>query len=502
MTTEEVIKYISTGEVDKLKSFLDTSKIAYFITDALNNAGALESDSSYSKNDLKQYNPKLHDIHNKSVRPDKVIKGDNGEIEKIVTVSRLSIPQQKDIVLKAAAFLGSPKFVSSPKEGIETDMVAIVDSVFEDNKLNYKFKDIAKTTMSERECAELWYTQPAEPEYWEGTPMSPEAKRKLRVRLLSPSRGDTCYPVFDNSGDMTAFGRMYESTILVDDKQEKYTHFEVYTKDSFYFMRKKTGDSTWQFQNANDDTEIANTYTDSVVAIPNSIKKIPVIYYSQPATEWYDVQEMIERLEKKTSNHADTNDYYDSPIVKAKGKVEGFSSKGESGKVLQMEQGADVEYLTYDSLPESMKMEMDNLLKFIHTYTHTPDISFDNVKGLGQPSGFSLKMLFMDAHLKASDKEELFGEGVQRRINYIKSAIAVINQKFKAATRVTIRPKFEYFLPKDVDGEVSTLVKAVGAGILSVETAVKLNPLVEDAANEMKLIKAEKDSKPTGNPPI
>ena len=104
-------------------------------------------------------------------------------------------------------------------------------------------------------------------------------------------------------------------------------------------------------------------------------------------------------------------------------------------------------------------------------------------------------MFFIDAHLKASDKEELFGQAIQRRINYIKTAIGVLKNTFQPATRLVIKPKFEYFLPKDIDGEVSTLVNAYQAGIISLETAVKRNPLVEDAVNEMVLIKADEERK-------
>ena len=182
-------------------------------------------------------------------------------------------------------------------------------------------------------------------------------------------------------------------------------------------------------------------------------------------------------------------------IVNAKGEVKGFSEKGETGKVLQMDEGADVSYMTYDSLPESMKMEMDNLIKFIHAFSHTPDISFESMKGLGQFSGIALKMLFMDAHLKAYDSEEIFGEGAQRLFNYLKHAISVLDPSYKIAKKLQIRPEFNYFLPKNVQEEVANVVSAYGAGIISLETAIKLNPLVEDAISEMTLIKKEADAK-------
>lgn len=496
MNINDLTSIIDSGEIDKLKSTLEISKYAYFIGDSFGyNSGTYTNVQTpyLTINDFKEFNPKQHDVHDPDKRRDKKITGENERDLTTVEVWRLSIPEQKKIVLMAATFLGSPILNANPAAGIETDMMEVIKVVFEDNKLNYKFKQIATKTMSERECAELWYTQEAEPGYWDDTPMADKIGKqlKLKMRVLSPSLGDTLYPVYDNYGDMIAFGRYYETIETVANSLEqnnKTCHFDIYTNYAFYFMVKKQRQTNWEYGL---DSE-GNPTTSA--GIKNEIGKIPVIYYSQPATEWHDVQEMIARLEDKISNHADTNDYFDSPIVVATGTVNGFSNKGEQGKVLEAQEGAKVEYLTWNNAPESMKLEIENLQKFIGKYTHTPDFSFDNVKGLGKVSGVALRLLFMDAHLKASDKEELFGQGVQRRINYLKGAIAIINPKFKAGLRVIIRPQFDYFLPKDVDGEVTTIVNAYKAGILSLETAVKLNPLVTDSIVELALIKAEKDA--------
>lgn len=488
MTTAEIQVFIDSNKIDELKSALDTINKARFIKQSFKAAGVIV-DGAHTKIDANQYNPKKHEVHNPTTRPDKVIRSDSGSERAIVSVSRLSIPAQKQIVRMAASFLGSPTMACTPKNDAETKMFEMVKLVSDQNKLEYKFRDISKTTMSERECAELWYTQDADPDYWAGTAIE-GAKFKLRMRVLSSSRGDSLYPVFDSMDDMIAFCRYYEISELNDSgNTEKIYRFDIYTAEKFYFFQKAENSTGWSEvkTKSNGSTE-ANT----VSGIPNITRKIPVVYYYQPTTEWDDVQEMIDRLEKKISNHADTNDYFDSPIVFAEGEVEGFSDKGEQGKVLQGKNGAKVEYLSWDSAPESMKMEIENLMKFIHSYTQTPDISFESMKGIGNNlSGFALKMLFMDAHLKASDKEDMFGECVQRRINYIKAALVKLSVKLKGGERAIISPEFKYFLPKDVESEVATLVKAYEAGIISRETAVKLNPLVSEPIKEIELINAD-----------
>jgi SPP1 family phage portal protein len=465
MKLEDLKVLLTSKDVDSLKTQFN----------------ALEETSDLNKS---TYYIKNHDVMDPVKRPDKQIKGDDGT-SAVVRVGRLPLPYQKKIVTIASAFLGVPKVNSTPNNPLEKDFVKVIDKVLDDNKIDYKFRTCVKNCKSEKSSAILIYTEelPEKSEYWEGFPIN--SRFRLRLMILSPSLGDELLPLFDSNGDMIAFARSYEINERVDGKELTTLHFDIYTADEIIYTQKETN-GTWLWK-----------------SFPNLIKKIPVIYFSQPHYEWDDVESLISRLEFKSSNHADTNDYYDSPIVKAKGQVQGFAAKGEAGKILQMDKEADVEYLTYDNLPESMKMEIDNLERWVHQFTHTPDISFESMKGLGTYSGFALKMMFMDAHMKASDSEEIFGEGAQRLFNYLKAAIAVLDPKYKPALKLQIKPQFTYFLPKNTEEEAKVVGTAYKDGIISLETAVKLNPLVEDYESELELIKKEKESKTTTPaPPI
>lgn len=426
---------------------------------------------------LKQYDPYRHQVFDESIRKNKIINDGEGGLSDIVKVARLPLSLQKKIVLIAAAFLGCPEIDVTTEGQLQEDFVTILKKIWDDNKLNYKFKAIAKKTMSERHCAELWYVNDAEADYWLDYLM--DSKFKVGVKLIAGSLGDSLWPVFDDFGNMIAFGRGYK---VMNEKAELIQHFDVYTSDEI-FKSKQEGNA-WLFSNGVD-------YTGQFTSLPNELKKIPVIYYCKPITEWHDVQPLIEALETITSDHNDTNKYFGSPIVVASGKVEGFAQKGETGKLLTAENGAKVEYLTWNFLPESVKLEMDNLNRYIHTLTHTPDISFENLKGLGYFSTVALQTMFLDAHLKASDNEEIFGEGVQRRINFLKHTIAILDPIYKPVLKLTIKPKFEYYLPKNTVELIETLTKAVQGKILSKETAVEQNPFVVDPKAEMGRIEGE-----------
>ncbi|RPE05545.1 phage portal protein [Chitinophaga lutea] len=417
------------------------------------------------KSFLEQLDPKKHKVHSPTERPDK-IKKDKGGRESPVKVARLSIPLQKLIVSRAAAFLcGNPiQLFAQPTLPIEDDFLSIIKKVWDDNKLDYKSMALAEMMMSETECAELWYTQPAEKEYWAGT-SSEGSKQKLRLRILAKSLGDDLYPVFDAAGDMIGFGRGYK--VKVGDQNVE--HFDLYQPEKT--IKGTKSDVGWVLAQE-----------------PNPSGKIPVIYYHQPLPEWSDVQEMIERLETVISNHADTNDYFGSPMVFISGEIAGFADKGESGKVVQGKNGATAEYLTWDQSPESVKLEIENLLQFIFDTTDTPKISLQEMKSLGTFSGIALKMLFLGAHLKSARKEGIFGEGIQRRINYLKAALAKINNKFESAQRLMISPKFEYYLPKNEQEAIDILSTAIGGGkaIMSQDSAIAQNPLVQDVEAEKK----------------
>lgn len=427
---------------------------------------------------LKQLDPKQHDIHDQALRPDKQVNVDSENASNLstVAVTRLSIPLQKQIVNLAASFLcGNPIEISAePEDNTEKELLKVIKRSWKKNKLDYDSKKIAFILMSETEVAEIWFADKAPEKYWKGT-ANDKAKVNLkpRLKIIANSLGDELVPVFNNMGDMIAFGRGY----MLEEDEKEVEHFDIYTEENTY-LHTKSGSGWLQ------KTE------------PNVIGKIPVIYYSQPLPEWSDVQEMIDRLETVVSNHGDTNDYFGAPIVFVQGELEGFAKKGERGKVLVGKGGATAQYLSWDQSPESVKLEINNLRSFIYDMTSTPDISIEQMKALGTYSGIALKMLFLSAHLKASMKEETFGKGIQRRINFLQAFMSKINPALEKADQMEIEPKFEYYLPKNIEEAITLLTTATGgSAIMSQETAITLNPLVKNVDAEIKKIKEEDTAK-------
>lgn len=455
---------------EELKSAIMREKIFIF-GEAIEN----EFDLRFS-----QYNIKSHDIYDTSKRPNKVVQ--NGPETFSVEVARLPVPYQKKIVQMATTFLlGNPVVLSAkPVAQVEMDMYNMLVKTWQDNKLDYEGPALTEAVLSMTEAAELWYTEPAPTDYWKGTPMD-GCKFRLRYMLLSRtaidgnqgsvSIGDRLYPVFNSKKDLIAFGRMYYTRV----NNEPVQHFDIYTDSINYLSVKLTTNSDW-----------------TVKEESNTLGKIPVVYYYKSHTDWHDVQPLIERKEKSISNHADDNDYTGSPLLIVEGEINSFAKKGEQGKILELKNGAKASYLQPTGAPQSVKLEQDNLDSLIHDMSDTPRISFEQITGIGKLSGLALKLLFMGPHMKAAKNETVIGKGFQRRINFLKTALSRLKVTLAPALALSVKPVFEYYIPKDDEAYINMLNVATGGqATLSQETALTLSPLVGDPEAELAVIKQE-----------
>lgn len=440
-----------------------------------------------TKQAKKALDPKLHDINNPIIRPDKRVKLDNGvdDSDKVITtgedsgsyriekVARVAIALQKLIINRSVSFcFGNPiAYNATPETEGQQAVLKALNRVMYDNKTTSLNRKIARSLFGFKECAEVWYVQEkTKPHNTYGFP----TKSKLRCALFSPAFGDTLYPYFDETGDLIAFSRSFSRT--TSDKRQ-FDYFESYT-DSEH----------WLWVNEGNGYEVVGGYPKKV-----AIGKIPIVYGYQPYFETQDVDSLIDRLEKLLSNFADTNDYHASPKIFVTGQINGWSKKGEAGAVIEGEEGATMNYVSWQNAPESVKLEIETLLKMIYTITQTPDISFESVKGLGAISGVALKLLFMDAHLKVQDKKEVFDEYLQRRVNVVKAFIGLFNTELEVdAESLEIEPEITpYMLTNELD-EINMWLAANGnKPLVSQKASVKGANLTQDPEKDFEQIQEE-----------
>jgi SPP1 family phage portal protein len=428
---------------------------------------------------LKQYRVEEHDVFDSTKRPNKLIKqyrgeGKTGPIYETVLqpVTRIGIPYQKVIVERLVGLMLGNDIKLVPQYFEEGDnqpnkLFNKVRQIWFDTKLNFVNRDILRRLLSEMEVAEYWYVVKDEDKF-------ARSEYKYKVKVLSSELGDMLYPYFDVSGDLECLVREY-----VTEEEEKKTRYDVFTKDFTYWFVK--GDSGFVLDSEKEENPK-----------PNVLGKIPIVYYRQEAPEWADSQTLCDRQETLLSNFSDTNDYFASPMVVLEGEVKGFADKGETGKIVTVSGGGKINYLTWDAAPEAIKFEFENNDDLIFTGLQLPNISFSKMKSIGYNNNAVIKLLFSDPHMKAETKWELFGIGVQRRLNIISRMVAMLEDLEDEYKKVAIVPVMEPYLPENISETVGALVVATGGGkVMSQKRGVELNPMVENIDQEIDRIQKE-----------
>jgi len=412
---------------------------------------------------INEYDPEKHDVMNPALRRNKSVRKPSGQkdqfendilVNDTVYVTRIAVDIQQEVTKSASGILCTNKIQLVGKVNPQP-----IQDVWDNNKLDLRTISICNYWLSETEVAELWYKIDGED----------------KVMILANSLGDKLYPIFDDKGKMICFIRKYCAKTLVagivDLRDVNY--YEIYTeKDVVKGNDQNNG--IFSFDNP----------------VPHGYEKIPIIYACREKPVWNNAQTSIERWEESISNLCDTNDYFGSPTGVVKGKIISYADKGESGKLIQIDADASIEYLTWNQAPESIKLEWETLRSIVYNSTRTINLSIDNLKGLfgSAPSSYAIKLLFTPAHMQAAENEEVFGEYIQRRINLIGS--------FTGVESGAVQPKFTYYLPKNDTEELTNIINAKNAGILSDESAVIDSPLTIDSNIELERIKSESESSP------
>ncbi len=306
-----------------------------------------------------------------------------------------------------------------------------------------------------------------------------EGKPDVQIRVLARSKGDEIYSRWDIYENLVSFAWGY---YVKEDSTHTVYHFDIFTPDVIY--RCKQVMTGWE-----------------VTPEENLIGKIPVILFQQEK-EWSGVEPLIEREEYIGSRTADTNDYFSDPMFLIhEDIIKNMPDKGDENKTLRI-RGNNVDdvakyakYLTWDSAPDSKQKEVEWLQKHILSKTFTPNIDFDNMKGLSNVSGKALQQMMLLANIKASRHKESHDELLDRTSNLILSIIGNVLQvalKSECENTIIIH-EFQEPFGEDISEVIENIAKAKDAEMLSTEGAVELNPIVKDHKQEIKRLEKERE---------
>ena len=399
--------------------------------------------------------------------------------DKIVDVARIVTNFPKKEVRTSVAFLFGGQMTITGTD--QNDGFQEFKRVWERRlKMQSVLKSFARKVLSESKAALVFY-----PYISKG--LDGKLITELKVKTRSVPRNENTlsefYPHFDDNDDMDAFIHRYQ----VNSNGMIRNSCTIWTADKIITAIDEMGG--WVIKE-----------------VPNLFGKIPVVYADVFQPEWDEVALLMDAREMRISRMVDTNVYYGDPLLitfdvadlptkDTVGKELSFTSKVHP-ETQQLYHG-DAEYLTWNGSQPSVDKELEETKCELFSGTSTPDLSFDNLKGIGNLSGVARKFMLMDATIKASENMETFGPVVQRCVSVVLAGICnITNIKYRSQlVNNLIDVEFGSILPEDLSETLQTLSLANGGKPINAQRTVTAHsPLTEDLDEEMKLMKEEEDT--------
>ena len=434
----------------------------------------------YEKNDRE-----LRETQVGKIQKDKIVTG-----KEPVKAVRIPVKFAKKIVTTSTAFeVGEPvTLVASEENSLST----LFKQIWKINRIDSLIQKLVMNKKKETQSAIQFYISNIEPN---GTlnkilvkvGLKAQAK-EIKSKVLENSKG-VMTPYFSSTGDMILFMWEYESSF--NDKTIQ--NVEIWSKERYFYLNNSSGEMAF----------ISNN-------IAHGFDRIPIVYVSQDEPEWFEVKELIDRYEVTLSKMGASNDYSAYPILMTFGEIKSLPGKDEGGKVINfpitptLADGSTnpfphgkAEFLTAENAVESQKLEIETIEKLIHYISSTPNLSFDNLKGLGAMSGVAIKLMFLDAIIKASINKGENRTMIERIINVIMSGMVKTTNiaLAKQSQSLFFDIIFNSILPDDLKEAIDMAVSAKGGGVASSKTVVKMLGLVDDIDEELKDIEKDNASK-------
>lgn len=407
--------------------------------------------------------------------------------DKPVTVAKIVTNIPKKIVRTAVAFLFGGEMTVTADNTDDTSLEEFKKVFVRKLKMKSVFAKFGRTVLSETKAAIVFYPVTKN----DGTKKTTELKAKILHLPKDENLTYEFYPHFDDDDDMDGFIHKYTSS----KDGRSYECVKIYTSDTIYTATKETGE--WV-----------------VIKDRNLFGKIPVVYAEVDQPDWEDIVILMDHYEMRLSRMSDTNDYFGDPMLKTYG-VSNLPSKETVGKELNFSMEidpdtgtayhGDAEFLSWQQSIDSQKEELLNERHEIFSGVSCPDLSFDNLIGIGESSGVAREFMTIDAKIKAVEQMEIFGPVVQRCVAIVQAGMAKISH-IKLANSLEdnlFEVKFGSILPKNLAEELQNLSTANGGQpINSAETITARSPFTQNVKEEVEKMKAEKAEDAKNNNPL
>ena len=420
--------------MDAITQILDSSRpVANIINDLKEKSIILPSWDDL----LKSYEPKFHKIVTDTItRKDKIRKDGTKE-----EASRIYLGLEKLLTKRMTEFMFAipVKRVYHNIDGnnIRQQISKAIESIYKYARIDSENIKRGNAYFASCEIFTIWYVV-EKPNTLYGF----NSKYKLKCKTYSPMDGVKLYPLFDELDDMLAMSFEYKKKV----KDEEITYFETYTADKHYKWRQQG--SGWEAVGTVEEIKLM---------------KIPGVYAFRPVPIYHGLTRIRKELEYTLSRNSDVIAYNAAPVIKIAGQIKGEEDKGESRRIYRVENGGDVSYVSWSQAIEALKYHVETLLKLYWMQAQMPDISFDNMKSLGNIGYDARQMLLTDAHLKVGDESGAWIEFFEREGSVIKEFLKNMNKSWaKEIDNIEIEYVITPFIQNDDDAIADRLLKLNG----------------------------------------
>lgn len=438
------------------------------------------------KKEYKAHDRTLRDTQVGNIQKDKIVN-ENTENQKLVRAVRIPINFPKKIVETASAFeVGRPVTLIPSEEN--NPLADLVKHIWKVNRLDSLLQKVISVKKSETQSALQFYiTDSTENSVLHKILVKTKLKKQakeIKSKILDNTAG-VMTPYFDATGDMKLF--MWEYTTVNDDDK---TIKNIIIGDKQY---------CYEYNDTSGKMELSETKL-------HGFDRIPIVYTSQNEPEWFMVKELIDRYETTLSKLGASNDYSAYPLLQIFGEVKSFPQKDESGKVLSFPITMDpetnkpvhgrAEFLTADNAVASSELEIDKLEALIYSISSTPNLSFDNVKGIPSISGIALKLMFLDPMMKASNNEGDNRTMIERIINVLIGGIITTTNTSLKSSSISLYYDIEFnsILPDDLREAADIMSQLSSSGLVSKRTAVEYLGMNSDVDEELEMLNSDSNN--------
>lgn len=411
----------------------------------------------------KEYDPKEHPVMTDPNYQDKAT--DDG-IEKVTRITqdlqRLAVKRTTELVF------GIPvkRIYRAETEG-EKLVAQVIEAILDRNRIDSVNTERGNMLFAGCEVATLWYAV-EELNHLYGV----DSKLKVRCKSYSPMRGDSLYPLFDDTDDMVAMSFGYKRKR--GDKDIEY--FDVYTNNLHI---RYVNEGSWVEQ----------------VREAITILKIPVVYAYRPTPIWEDTSNIVYEIEWALSRNGNYLRANSAPIYVVAADEEiafGEEKQNEWKKVFQYPKGSVAGYVTWEQATEALKFHVSELRQSFFTQLQLPDWSYENMKSTPM-SGEARKMMFIDPQMKAKDESGRLIEMMDREINIIKAFVKIILPgKDKDIDSLQVETVITPFTIRDAKEDAETIMTMTGGkAIMSQEEGVQELGKSQDVDETMRKLRNE-----------